>query len=79
MNAGSPSRSAIRSRIGTSAIGRLTELIADPALAVDRARDAEPDRPDLGAGVERGPRSSRSSVVEQLVLSSSPMLGSVDR
>ena len=66
MKVGSPTRSAIRSRIGTSTSGRLTELIAHAALAVDRRGDPEPDRLGLRAGRLRLAE-LRLELVEQLV------------
>ena len=76
-NTGRPSRSVIRSRTGTSAIVQVDGDDRHAALAVDRARDAEPGRRHVGARLDRAVRSSRSSVSS----SSSwrrPWLGAVD-
>ncbi len=50
---GRPRRSPIRSRIGTSTIGRFTELTATPRVRSIVRRDAEADRLDVGMGLER--------------------------
>ena len=53
MNTGSPSRSAIRSRIGTLAIGRLTEVIASPRSRSIVHGIPSPIAARLRTGVER--------------------------
>ena len=56
MNTGRPSRSAIRSRIGTSTIGRLTELIARPRSRSIVLGIPRPIASTSGHGVERPPQ-----------------------
>ena len=78
MNTGRPTRSAIRSRIGTSAIGRLTEVIATPRSRSIVARDPEPDRLGVRAGLER-PRGAPARASSSSSSSVRPVVRSVPR